>query len=144
MNRSTKFLALLCILSIIVAGCVPIPATVIPSDAPTPAPTSAPTAATGAYWPTNGWRTSTPEEQGMDSQMLAHMVAEIKERQMNVHSLLVIRNGYLVNETYFGTYQPDDRQDVHSVAKSFTATLVGITLDKGYLGGTDQRIVDLF
>ena len=37
----------------------------------------------------------------MDSQKLAEMVATIKERNMNVHSLLVIRNGYLVSETYF-------------------------------------------
>jgi hypothetical protein len=26
------------------------------------------------YWPTEGWRTSTPEEQGMDSEKLVKMV----------------------------------------------------------------------
>ena len=39
------------------------------------------TAATGAYWPTEGWRTSTPEEQGMDSQKLAEMLAEIRRKE---------------------------------------------------------------
>ena len=41
----------------------------------------------------------------MDVQMLAEMVATIKERNMNVHSLLVIRNGYVVSETYFEPWQ---------------------------------------
>ena len=112
-NRSTTFFALLCLLSVVLAGCVPIPAPVVPVDAlaaagtaatteaPAAAPTAAPATAAGAYWPTSGWRTSTPEEQGMDSQKLAAMLAKIKERKIDVHSLLVVRNGYLVSETYF-------------------------------------------
>ena len=153
-KRQAKFLALLCILSVIVAGCVAVPATVAPSDAPasasapTPAPTTAPTAVpsatTSAYWPTNGWRTSTPEEQGMDSQKLEAMLVEIKERKIDVHSLLVIRNGYLVSETYFDSYQPDAKQDMQSVGRSFTSALVGIAIDQGYIDGVDHRIVDFF
>ena len=88
-----------------------------------------------------GWRTSTPEEQGMDSQKLAAMLAEIKERNMNVHSFLVIRNGYLVSETYFDSYQPDAKQDMQSVGRSFTPALVGIAIDKGYIDGVDHRIL---
>ena len=34
---------------------------------PTPSPTAMP------YWPTQDWRTSTPEQQGMDSELLAQM-----------------------------------------------------------------------
>jgi len=154
MHPSTGFLALLCILGIMTAGCVPIPATVAPSDAPasavtpSPAPTTAPTAVpsatTSAYWPTNGWRTSTPDEQGMDSQTLAAMLAEIKDRKIDVHSLLVVRNGYVVSETYFDSYQPDAKQDMQSVGRSFTSALVGIAIDKGYIAGVDQRIIDFF
>jgi CubicO group peptidase (beta-lactamase class C family) len=72
------------------------------------------------------------------------MVQAIEERQLNLHSLLIIRNGYLVSENYFGAYRPDTRHQLYSVTKSFIATLIGIALDKGYLKGTDQRIVDLF
>lgn len=154
MHPSTGFLALLCILGIMTAGCVPIPATVAPADAPasaatsTPAPTTAPTAVpsatTSAYWPTNGWRTSTPEEQGMDAQKLAAMLAEIKERKIDIRSLLVIRNGYLVSETYFVPFLQHHKQDMQSVGRSFTATLVGIAIDKGYIAGVDQKILEFF
>ena len=128
-NRPARFLALLCILSVVVAGCVAIPATVVPSEAPASAAAPAapvPTAAAAPYWPTEGWRTSTPEEQGMDSQKLAEMLATIKERNMNIHSFLVIRNGYLVSESYFRGYQQDTqtryairRQELHVHARRY-------------------------
>ena len=80
----------------------------------------------------------------MDSQNLAQMLAAIQEQHLNLHSLLIVRNGYLVSETYFGPYQPDTRHELYSCTKSFISTLIGIALDKGYIDGTDQRIVDFF
>ena len=66
-----------------------------PSIAPSQMPAST------EYWPTEGWRTSTPEAQSMDSQKLALMLNTVKQQNLNLHSLLVIRNGYIVSETYF-------------------------------------------
>ena len=65
-------------------------------------------------------------------------------QEIDVHSLLVIRNGYLVSETYFDSYQPDAKQDMQSVGRSFTSALIGIVIDKGYIDGIDHRIVDFF
>jgi len=153
LNRFGTGLALLCVLGVMLAGCSSTPApapteaaTSVPTAASTAAPTDVPTsaAATGGYWPTGDWRTSTPEEQGMDGKLLAAMGAEIRERDMRVHSFLVIRHGYLVHETYFGSYGPDDRQEGQSVVKSFIGTLVGIALDRGVITGLDQRVVGLF
>jgi CubicO group peptidase (beta-lactamase class C family) len=80
----------------------------------------------------------------MQVDKLAEMLAAIQEEHLNLHSLLVIRNGYLVSETYFGNYQQDTRDEIYSVTKSFVATLIGIAIDKGYIVGVEQRIVDLF
>ena len=162
-HRSTQFLALLCLLGLLLAGCSNSPATVAVPQAPTltteihlspteapdtnpPVATQSPTSAAEgqAYWPTKDWRTSSPEAQGMDGQKLTEMLAAIQQQRLNLHSLLIIRNGYLVSETYFGSYQPDTRHELYSCTKSFVATLVGIALDKGYITGTDQRILDFF
>ena len=35
------------------------------------------------YWPTNGWKTSTPERLGMDSGKLADMFAAIESRHLH-------------------------------------------------------------
>ena len=135
-NRSTKFLALLCILSVIVPGCSSSPATV--------ALPAVPTAAPGTTWPTKGWRTSSPEDQGMDSQKLSELAAKIKERNMAIHSFLVIRNGYLVSETYFGNWKQDIVHETQSVGRTFTSVLIGIAIDKGYIAGVEQRILEFF
>lgn len=137
-NRSTQFLALLCIPLLILTGCSSSPIPLVRSSVPTL------TSATGTYWPTETWRTSSPEEQGMDSHKLAQMLAAVQQQHLNLHSLLVIRNGYLVSETYFGSYQPDTRHELYSCTKSFVSTLIGIALDKGFIDGTDHRLVDFF
>ena len=49
------------------------------------------------YWPTNGWLTSTPEEQGMDSETLAALIEYLRDYDgSQVDSLMIIRNGYLI------------------------------------------------
>ncbi len=163
--RLPRFIALSCVFSIILVGCSGSPTPTAPAAVPTltapvavstwtpvpaaptlTAPAAAPTLtpAPGVYWPTAGWRTSTPEEQGMDSQKLAQMLAAVAEQDLALHSLLVIRHGYLVSETYFGSYQQDTRHNQYSCTKSFIATLVGIAMDKGSIDRTDRQVLEYF
>ena len=100
--------------------------------------------AADARWPTKGWRTSSPEEQGLDSQKIAQMLAVIQKQNLDFHSFLIIRNGCLVSETYFGAYQQNTQHNLYSCTKSFTSTLIGIALDKGYIPRIDQPVVDFF
>jgi CubicO group peptidase (beta-lactamase class C family) len=149
--RPTQLLTLLCVLILVLSGCsrspakgaTPIVATQVPAIGTSPSVTlQAPPSS--AYWPTGGWRTSSPEEQGMDAQKLAQMLDAIQEQGLDLHSLLVIRHGYLVSETYFGYFKQDTHHELYSVTKSFVSTLIGIALDKGYIDRTDHRIVDFF
>ena len=57
------------------------------------------------YWPTEGWRTSTPEQQGINSDLLADALEAIIEREYTIDSVTVIRNGYMVLDAYFYPYQ---------------------------------------
>lgn len=97
----------------------------------------------GSEWPTQDWTTADPESQGMDPTLLAQGIA-YAEKEMALHSLLVIRHGAIVSETYFSSYKAGTLHELYSVTKSFTATLVGIALDQGYLPDVDQRVVDYF
>lgn len=96
------------------------------------------------YWPTSGWRTSTPEMQGMDSAKL--MIADefIQNRLPDAFSLLVVKNGYLAFEKYYSWGSPEKYAVVHSVTKSVTSALIGIALDKGYLNSVDQKLIEFF
>src|ERR1041384_3719246 len=81
-----------------------------------------------AYWPTNGWRSSTPEQQGIDSEKLADALDYIRAHDIKIHSLLIVRNGYIVLDAYFYPYDEQSAHDLASVTKSVTSTLVGVAI----------------
>ena len=137
-NRQLFLIVLLLTFGSLAAGCSH------PTPTATPPTASTQMLASSEYWPTRGWRTSTPEEQGMDSQKLAAMLEEVKQESLDLHSLLVVRNGYIVSETYFQSYNQDVKHEVYSVTKSFIATLIGIAIDKGYIAGVNLPVQDFF
>lgn len=151
-----SYAALFLSLFLILAGCsssqaTPIRATDLPDtvvlakETGPAAPAVPPDAADdGSYWPTAEWQVSTPEEQGMDTERLAQMNEAIREKHLMLYSLLIIRNGYLVSETYYNSYQPEMFKDIYSCTKSVMSTLVGIAMDQGSIDSLDRRVVDFF
>jgi CubicO group peptidase (beta-lactamase class C family) len=100
-------------------------------------------AKTGVYWPAQDWRTSTPEEQGMDSDRLQEMMALIDQNDLAYDSVLVIRNGSLVFEEYRHGYDRDQKHHMQSATKSVSSMLIGIAMQEGFLEGVNQKVVDL-
>ena len=97
------------------------------------------------YWPTDGWLTSTPEEQGMSSAKLQEMMDYIESDYYIIHSIVVVRNGYIVWEEYPATgYDADTLHLLFSVTKSFTSCLTGIAIDQGYIGGVSETMLSFF
>ncbi len=96
------------------------------------------------YWPTGGWRTSTPEEQGIDSQQLAQMLAGIIKREVAINTVLIVRNGYLVMEANVWPFQPRARHMILSITKSITSALVGMAIEDGFIDSVDQPVLSFF
>jgi CubicO group peptidase (beta-lactamase class C family) len=92
------------------------------------------------YWPTQTWRTSTPEEQGLDSAKLAEGLLAIKEKGVRIHSLLIVRNGRVLLDAYFYPYDGSTVHDMASVTKSITTTLIAIAVDQGKLKLEDPML----
>jgi len=110
-------------LSILIVFLLSACASQAPNASPPP-PTPTPTQIEREYWPTDGWRTSTPEEQGLDSEQLVEMMDYLQEQNsFTIHSLLIIHNGYLVTEAYFYPFYQDALHDLASATKSFTSSL---------------------
>ena len=97
-----------------------------------------------SYNQTGGWKRSSPEEQGMNSDVLAQMLEKVKEENIPLDSLLILKNGYLVSETYFYPYQAQTLHAVNSCTKSVLSALCGIAIEQGYLSGVDQRVADFY
>ena len=97
------------------------------------------------YWPTNGWRESKPEAQGMSSSKLGDMMRYIEDNYVFIDGLVVIRNGYLVFEAYPNSdYKLGDKHLLYSVTKSFTSCLVGIAIEENLIRGTGDKMLNYF
>jgi len=81
---------------------------------------AAPSFAAVDYWPTQGWRASTPEEQGMDAAKLADMLESVKEKNYGIDSITIVRNGYAVTDAYFYPFRKGMKHIIHSCTKSIT------------------------
>ncbi|MCP4147671.1 MAG: serine hydrolase [bacterium] len=98
----------------------------------------------GQYWPTSGWRSCSPEEVGMNGARLMEIYDYVANPAVNTEGLVIIRDGYIVAEAYFGDFSIDTRHASYSVAKSFISALVGIAIDRGVLSGVDERVADFY
>ena len=101
------------------------------------------TFATANTYPTDGWQSSKPEKQGMQSQMLANMIEEIKMKGYNIDNISIIRNGCMVLDAYFYPFSKGQRHIIRSCTKSIMSILIGIAIDRGYIKSVDQTIVEL-
>lgn len=97
-----------------------------------------------SYWPTEGWRASTPEEQGVDSARLAPLVEFVAQSEARAHSLLVIRNGYIITEVDFYPYRADVPHVLQSVTKSVTSALIGAAIEQGSIRNVDRPVLEFF
>lgn len=102
----------------------------------------------------DGWSTGHVTDVNMNDKMLTEMISKVLDGTYHgIHSALIVKEGKLVLEAYFpgdnyeGFSVDWTRKDAHrvmSVTKSFTATLIGIAIDKGFIGGTDEKLISFF
>ena len=54
------------------------------------------------FWPSNSsdWIEVAPESQGLDSDKISEMFEYIGIRGFDIHSVIIVRNGYLLTEEY--------------------------------------------
>ena len=105
---------------------------------------AAPISATQDYWPTDSWRCSTPEAQGMESQKLIYMLEYVRGSEAAIDSITIVRNGYIVTDAYLYPFNKYIRHTIHSCTKSVTSMLVGIAIDKGYIKSVNQPVIGFF
>ena len=96
------------------------------------------------YYPTENWRMSTAEKHGMQSEKLIEMLESIKESMVDIQSVSIVRNGYLILDSYFYPFKENEKHKMWSVTKSITSALIGIAVKEGFIKDVNQKIVDFF
>ena len=106
----------------------------------------------------DGWITGSLEQSGIDRHRLESMTDSIRAHpELNVHAVLIERDGRLVYEEYFsGTderwgqplgmvvFTRETKHDLRSVTKSVVSALVGIANSSGLIRSLDTPLLDYF
>lgn len=140
LTQSISLLFVIILLSVAVPSSTPITEASTMNKVPTPSQDIV-----RDYWPTDGWRNSTPQEHGMNNDTLYDMIDLIEAEDYPIRSIFIVKDGYVVFEEYLNRLFPATRRHLlHSVTKSFVGTLIGIAMQQGLLAGVNETVLDFF
>ena len=106
----------------------------------------------------DGWTTGSREDAHIDRARLEAMTDSVRAHpDLNVHTILIERDGRLVYEEYFSgpderwgrplgvvTFTRDTKHDLRSITKSVISALVGIAHESGAIASLDTPLLDYF
>lgn len=95
-------------------------------------------------FPNNDWQEARPQDVGIDETQLSLMQAHIHKHMPGLHTLLIVRHGYLAFEQYYQGFHHNSYHNVSSVTKSIISILIGVALAQGFLKDLDQQMLDFF
>ncbi len=85
----------------------------------------------------------TPQSVGVSAKVLNEFFKNAEEKNLEYHSLIVIRNGKVAIEWYNEPFNKDTNHSVYSVSKSFTSTAIGFAVSEGLIS-LEDKVLDFF
>lgn len=68
----------------------------------------------------------------------------VQNNQKNICQIVAAKNGSIIYSEEWNSYQQGDCVHVASVTKSIMALLIGIAIDRKYIRGADQKIIEFY
>jgi CubicO group peptidase (beta-lactamase class C family) len=84
-----------------------------------------------------------PETVGIPSGAVLDFLDGAAERELELHGLMVLRQGQVAAEGWWAPYRAEDVHLLYSLSKSFTSTAVGFAIAEGRFG-LDDSVLDFF
>jgi CubicO group peptidase (beta-lactamase class C family) len=84
-----------------------------------------------------------PEHVGMRSARLAEAIKSLRDKDRDIHALVVLRNCKVVVELFAENVTRDHNHALYSVTKSVLATLIGALLKSGTLSSLEMTVADV-
>ncbi|MFA1819594.1 serine hydrolase domain-containing protein [Virgibacillus oceani] len=86
---------------------------------------------------------SIPEIQGVPSKSIISFLDSIKREKIELHSLMLVRNGNIIAEGAWSPYDLNKKHEMFSITKSITSTAVGFAIEENILS-LDDKVVSFF
>ena len=94
------------------------------------------------YFPqSENWEISSPEDQGVSSANVNKLI-DLSFLDNSTSAVVVIKNGKIIGEKYADGYNKSSHGTSWSMAKSYYAALIGISLDKGEIQSLDENVAN--
>jgi len=103
-------------------------------------------------FPDSFWQISSPETEGLNAKNLNDALNFIEEKNYEIHSFSIIKNGKLVFDRYGQLRKtdedlqltPNSRHELFSTTKTVTSALLGVAIAEGKIAGVDTKVLDYF
>ena len=92
-------------------------------------------------FPGESWSVKDPDELGIDASKVEKLF-DLSFRDDATQSVVLIKDGYIIAERYADGYDKDSIGTSWSMAKSFYASLIGISIERGEIGSLDDKVSD--
>ena len=96
---------------------------------------------TAEEFPGESWSVKNPDELGIDASKVEKLF-DLSFQDDATQSVVLIKDGYIIAERYADGYDKDSIGTSWSMAKSFYASLIGISIERGEIGSLDDRVSD--
>ena len=83
---------------------------------------------------------STPEAEGVSSESLSRFIDTLQKSNHEFHSLMILRHGKVIAESWWKPFQPNLVHTMYSCSKSFTATAIGFLVTENKITVEDKVI----
>ncbi|WP_194776232.1 ChbG/HpnK family deacetylase [Pararhodonellum marinum] len=83
---------------------------------------------------------SDPEKERINPQAISAYLQAVQSNEQDLHSLMILRNGKVVFEEWFGDHAANKTHVMYSVSKTFTSTAIGFAIQEGILNVSDKVI----
>ena len=92
------------------------------------------------YFPSEtSWEIAVPEDEGVSSERIDKLL-DLSFSDNATQSVVVIKNGKIISERYAEDYDKNSHGTSWSMAKSYYAALIGISIDKGEILSLDDKV----
>ena len=94
-----------------------------------------------AVFPEQEWESKTPDSVGIESEKVEYLF-DLAFQDQATQSAVLIKNGYIIKERYSESFDQESYGTSWSMAKSFYAALIGISIDRDEINSLDDKVSD--
>ena len=92
-----------------------------------------------AEYPQQQWRVKSPSDLGITEEKINHLF-DLSFADSATQAVVLIKDGFLVGERYAAGFDKSSYGTSWSMAKSFYASLIGISIDRGEIASLDDKV----